>query len=275
MWTSQASQAADLRMTHFCLGRCDLTYSLARRVLRSGVCRVGCVGRCRAFAAVLSSQTLSLLFCGMIWAAFSCMCVRVCASVCANLIDALNPSVTPNDPLLPMRSMLGKFTNPWCENRYFVAHESQLQPSTRTALRAALPWALRENPERCVSGVGSRDGCVRWRARTPVKGLRVTMTVTHFMAWWLVSHVPQIRITPNTLCHAVCRTVVAPSLLSPAVLCGCLCCCACLAGRYPFLMPPPEAPRCFWNNGQRCGWAGAGPNAERHPECRESISPVV
>ncbi len=52
--------------------------------------------------------------------------------------------------LLPVCSMLGIYTLPWCENHYFISHESEIQESTRAVLRAALPWALRENPERCV-----------------------------------------------------------------------------------------------------------------------------
>ena len=51
--------------------------------------------------------------------------------------------------------MLGIHTLPWCENHYYAAHESQLQEGTRSTLRAALPWALRENPERCVLGRAS------------------------------------------------------------------------------------------------------------------------
>ncbi len=48
--------------------------------------------------------------------------------------------------------MLGVYTSAWCENHYYVTHESQLQESTREALRAALPWPLKANAARCVAG---------------------------------------------------------------------------------------------------------------------------
>jgi hypothetical protein len=48
--------------------------------------------------------------------------------------------------------MLGVYTSAWCENHYYVTHESQLQESTREALRAALPWPLKANAARCAAG---------------------------------------------------------------------------------------------------------------------------
>ncbi len=45
-------------------------------------------------------------------------------------------------------SMLGMHTTPRCDENHYVSHEGELQESTREALRAALPWALRFNPAR-------------------------------------------------------------------------------------------------------------------------------
>ena len=45
-------------------------------------------------------------------------------------------------------SMLGRFTQPFCETSHDVVHEGELQAETRVGLRAALPWAVRENPGR-------------------------------------------------------------------------------------------------------------------------------
>ena len=45
-------------------------------------------------------------------------------------------------------SMLGMHTTPRCDENHYVSHEGDLQESTREALRAALPWALRFNPAR-------------------------------------------------------------------------------------------------------------------------------
>ena len=46
--------------------------------------------------------------------------------------------------------------------------------------------------------------------------------------------------------------------------------------RYPFLVPPPETPRCKYDkDGRRCGWSGAGPTAERNPSCTRDVAPVV
>ncbi len=45
-------------------------------------------------------------------------------------------------------SMLGVYTRPRCSSSFFSNHESQLSESTRSTLRAAVPWALRESPKR-------------------------------------------------------------------------------------------------------------------------------
>ena len=58
----------------------------------------------------------------------------------------------------PMHSVLGRFTQPWCGGDHNAVHESQLQESTRNALYAALPWALRANPGRCVWEVTMMQG---------------------------------------------------------------------------------------------------------------------
>ncbi len=44
--------------------------------------------------------------------------------------------------------------------------------------------------------------------------------------------------------------------------------------RYPFLVPPASAPRCYLSGGTRCAWAGAGPTADRHPNCQQDIAAV-